>query len=274
MLCRMIRMFLAPAALMLWPLSAAMAQGLSQSDILDGQLRPGWQMQSGHHLSALHLRLAPEWKTYWRAPGDAGIPPSFDWSGSENLKSVRFHWPAPEVFHTNGMQSVGYHHELVLPIEVEARDPSQPVTLRARVDLGVCKDICMPASLDLTADLMPPGQPDQTIRTALKARPATAGEAGVSGLTCKVEPIRDGLRLTAEMRLSPLGADEVVVVEPGLPGVWVSEAEVERQGERLRAIVDMVPPSAEPFALVRGDIVMTVIGPAGRAVELRGCPAG
>ena len=272
MLCRMIRMFLAPAVLMLWPLSAAMAQGLSQSDILDGQLRPGWQMQSGHHLSALHLRLAPEWKTYWRAPGDAGIPPSFDWSGSENLKSVRFHWPAPEVFHTNGMQSVGYHHELVLPIEVEARDPSQPVTLRARVDLGVCKDICMPASLDLTADLMPPGQPDQTIRTALKARPATAGEAGVSGLPCKVEPIRDGLRLTDLERV--LYFENWVVVEPGLPGVWVSEAEVERQGERLRAIVDMVPPSAEPFALVRGDIVMTVIGPAGRAVELRGCPAG
>lgn len=252
----------------------ALSQGMTQSDVVQGQLRPGWQMESGSHITALHLELAPEWKTYWRAPGDAGIPPSFDWSGSENLKSVRFHWPAPEVFHTNGMQSVGYHHRLVLPIEVVALDPSRPVVLRTTVDIGVCKDICMPATLDLGAELTLPGQPDKMITAALRARPATAKEAGLRQAACDVEPISDGLRVTARLTLPSLGREEVVVMEPGIPGVWVSEAVVSRDGGALTAMVDMVPPSGQPFSLSRDQLVITVIGPAGKAVEIRGCPAG
>ena len=224
-------------------------------------------------MAALELQLAPQWKTYWRSPGDAGIPPHFDWSGSENVASVRFHWPAPEVFHTNGMQSIGYHDGLVLPIEVVAKDPSRPVRLRARVDLGVCKDVCMPASLDLAAELTLPGASDPLIRAALKAQPVSAHSAGVGRVACTLEPLRDGMRLIAELDLAPQGREEVVAVEPGAAGVWVSEAKVSRSGSRLTATVDMVPPSGAPFALDRSAVVLTVIGRAGRAVEIKGCPA-
>ncbi|MEG4641374.1 protein-disulfide reductase DsbD domain-containing protein, partial [Paracoccus sp. APAP_BH8] len=43
----------------------------------------------GHRMTALHLRLEPGWKTYWRSPGDAGVPPRFDWAASRNLAEVR-----------------------------------------------------------------------------------------------------------------------------------------------------------------------------------------
>ena len=251
----------------------AFAQGTTQADVIAGQFRPGWTMETGRHMAALELRLAPDWKTYWRSPGDAGIPPHFDWAGSENVASVRFHWPSPDVFHTNGRQSIGYHDDLVLPIEVTALDPSRPVRLKARVDLGVCKDICMPASLDLSVDLSLPGDADPVIKTALAAQPATARAAGVGKVACTLEPIRDGMRLTALVDMPALGRDEVVAVEPGVPDVWVSEAMVSRAGGQLTAVVDMVPPSGAPFALNRHDVVLTVIGPAGRAVEIRGCPA-
>lgn len=253
--------------------AAAQAQGLTQADVLQGQFRPGWQMPEGVHMAAVHLRLAPEWKTYWRSPGDAGIPPSFDWSGSDNLRAVRFHWPAPKVFHLNGMQSVGYDQELVLPIEVVAQDPSRPVHLRAEMELGVCKDICMPAVLSLSTDLLPPGAPDATIKAALRARPASGAEAGLARLTCAIEPIADGLRITAQMDLPSLGREEAVVMEAGEPGIWVSEAVVRREGKRLTAVAEMVPPEAGPFSLSRDRVTLTVIGPAGRAVEIRGCPA-
>ncbi|MEF3046410.1 protein-disulfide reductase DsbD domain-containing protein [Pseudotabrizicola sp. L79] len=266
----MIKMFLLATAVA----TPALSQGLTQDDVVQGQFRAGWQTAPGAHISALHLELAQGWKTYWRAPGDAGIPPSFDWSGSSNLKSVRFHWPAPEVFHTAGMQTVGYHHRLVLPIEVEALDPAKPVTLRATVDLGVCKDICMPASLALSADLTIPGKADQVISAALQARPATAKEAGLRAIACAVEPIRDGLRVTARMTLPQQGRSEVVMIEPGQPGVWVSEAVVQRSGGDLVATVDMVPPSGQPFALTRSQVRITVIGQPGRAVDILGCPAG
>lgn len=251
----------------------SLAQGLTLDDILAGQLRSGWQTGDGRHMAALHLRLAPAWKTYWRAPGDAGIPPSFDWSASRNLKSVKLHWPAPEVFHTNGMTSVGYHDELVLPIEVVPLDPSKPVHLATTVELGVCKDICIPASLTLTAELLAPGKPDGVISQALAARPATGPEAGVRAHDCALVPISDGMRLTTRIQMPGIGRVETVVVEPGIPGVWVSEAEVSHAGQQLQAIVDMVPPSGQPFSLTRDAVIVTVIGQGGRAVELSGCPA-
>ena len=47
-------------------------------DILDARILTGWQRTDGKHVSALHIELNDGWKTYWRAPGDAGIPPHFD----------------------------------------------------------------------------------------------------------------------------------------------------------------------------------------------------
>ncbi|WP_103334531.1 protein-disulfide reductase DsbD domain-containing protein [Pseudotabrizicola formosa] len=257
-------------------LALAPAAGFAQAqpDVVRGEFRSGWQTSSGTHMAALHLRLAPDWKTYWRAPGDAGIPPQFDWAGSENLGSVRFHWPAPDVFHTNGMQTVGYHDELVLPIEITPKDPRKPVRLQASIDLGVCKDICIPTTLLLGGALTTPGQSDGTINAALRARPATASEAGLTRIACRIEPIRDGLRVTARMDLPLQGHQEAVVFEPGIANVWVSESQVSRDGRSLTAVAEMVPPSGQPFALNRSAMVVTVIGGQGRAVEILGCPAG
>ncbi len=98
-----------------------------QDEVISADLLPGWQMQNGHHMAAIELSLAPRWKTYWRSPGDAGIPPLFDWSGSQNVKSVRVLWPSPTVFHTNGLRTIGYHDQVILPIEVVALDPAKPI---------------------------------------------------------------------------------------------------------------------------------------------------
>jgi DsbC/DsbD-like thiol-disulfide interchange protein len=218
----------------------------AQPDVLRADLRAGWQTEGGGQMVAFHLTLQDGWKTYWRAPGDAGIPPHFDWSGSQNVKSVRFHWPRPEVFHVGGMQSIGYSHELVLPVEVVPIDPTKPVPR--------------------------PGVADATIRRALGQRPSTAKEAGVTGVTCEVTPQKDGLRVTAVLTMPSTGGPEVVVLEPGLPGVWVSPADVTRNGGQLRAVVDMVGPTGGAFGLQRDAIVVTVLGKH-RAVEVKGCAA-
>lgn len=248
------------------------ASAFEQADVVQGDFRTGWQVKPGTHMAALHIDLAPSWKTYWRAPGDAGIPPSFNWSGSENLKSVRFHWPRPSVFDLNGTKTVGYHDQLILPIEVVAADPSRPVHLRAMIDLGVCLDICIPATLSLDAVLQGPGAPDALIDAALAAVPQTAAQAGLAGIGCMVDPIDDGLRVTARMQIPQLGPDETVVFESGVDGVWVSEAVADRSGGTLTAASDMVPPTGAPFALDRSGVTLTVIS-MDRAVEIRGCPA-
>jgi DsbC/DsbD-like thiol-disulfide interchange protein len=250
----------------------ASAQSTQQIDNLEAALLPGWQTDSGSHMAALQLSLAPGWKTYWRSPGEAGLPPLFNWSGSENIKSVRIHWPTPSVFHTNGMQSIGYHDGVVFPLEVTAVDPTKPVHLRAQVDLGICREVCLPASIDLSADLTGPGAPDRAINAALAAQPEAAANAGLASVHCAVDPIADGLRITATMDLPSIGSTETVAFEAGQPDVWVAEATTTRTGSQLVSFTDMVAPSGAPFALDRSKMVLTVIT-ENRAVEIHGCPA-
>ena len=260
------------AALCASLLSAPPALALSQDDLLAADLRPGWRLQGGGHMAALDLQLAPGWKTYWRAPGTTGIPPIFDWTGSDNLASVTLHWPRPHVFLFNGLQSIGYHDTLTLPFEVTPIDPARPVNLRLQVELGICKDICLPATVTLDAVLAGEGAADPVISAALSDRPIPADEAGLAGIGCTVDPISDGLRLTATMDLPAPAGGETVVFETATEGVWVSEATADRSGNLLVASSDMVPPEAAPFALDRSGVTLTVISPD-RAVEISGCPA-
>jgi DsbC/DsbD-like thiol-disulfide interchange protein len=226
----------------------------TQDDVLSAALLPGWQTESGTRMAGLELSLAPGWKTYWRSPGDAGIPPSFDW------------------FHTDGMQSIGYHDRVILPLEVTAIDPGQPMRLAVEVQLGICDKICLPASLSLASELGAAGGADDGIAAALAQRAATAGEAGVSGVSCTIDPIADGLRLTARIGLADTGHDEVVAFETADPAVWVAEAVTRREGGELVTMTELVPPNGAPFALERSAVTMTILY-AGAAIEVRGCPA-
>ncbi len=261
-----------PLAALLVIAAASCVSAQSADGDLTSSLRTGWQTPAGNQMAALDLRMAPGWKTYWRAPGEAGIPPTFDWSGSQNLANVVFHWPSPEVFDLNGLRSIGYHDRLVLPFEVTATDPAQPVTIRLKMDLGVCKDICLPATATFQGLLEGAGAPDAVIHAALDARPRTAVEAGLTAIGCKVTPIDDGLRLTARLDLPRFGAgDEAVVFETADPTIWVSQADASRAGSAVTATSDMVGTSGAPFVLERSGVVVTVI--AGKtSVEVRGCP--
>ena len=244
----------------------SVAQSLPD-DILHAELREGWRLPGGTQMAALHLTLAPGWKTYWRAPGEGGIPPSFDWAGSENIARVAFHWPKPQVFDINGVRVIGYRDELVLPMEFTAADPSRPMTAAAEVELGVCEEICVPMSVSIGAAFDGSTKRDPVIERALAQRPETAG----SPARCEAEPIRDGLRVTASVSIPPVGPAEFAVMELADRSVWVSAAETTRQGGALAATADMVPPAAQPFALDRSAVRITIFGGSGRVVEVQGC---
>jgi DsbC/DsbD-like thiol-disulfide interchange protein len=90
------------------------------------------------------IRLAPGWKTYWRYPGDSGIPPQFDFAKSENVKSVQVSWPAPERIVSADGVIIGYRDNVLFPLRVEAKDPNKPVTLRIALDYAICEKVCIP----------------------------------------------------------------------------------------------------------------------------------
>jgi len=246
-----------------------MAQAESYANVISAEVLPGWVQADGSVMAGLKLSLEPGWKTYWRAPGDAGIPPTFSFGKSDNLAAVRVHWPRPDVQMTNGMRTIGYSDQVVLPIEFTPHTKGQPLALRGSVDLGVCLDICIPVTLDFGATLPGTGG-DTLIRAALTERPDAAKTAGVGKVTCQALPIADGLRLTTTIALPPLGGAEFAVIELPDRSIWISEAEVTREDGKLVAVVDMVPETAAPFALNRSDVRITLLTDH-RAVDIRGC---
>lgn len=94
----------------------------------------------------LEISMLPDWKTYWRQPGDAGgVPPEFDWSGSKNLAAARVLFPAPHRLVDKSGTTIGYKDSVIFPVEITAKSPAEPVHLKLAVSYGVCKDICIPA---------------------------------------------------------------------------------------------------------------------------------
>src|SRR6266516_7854350 len=95
--------------------------------------------------AGIEIRVDAGWKTYWRYPGDSGVPPRFSFARSENLESVRVLWPAPKRFGGPGDTSIGYTGDVIFPLRVLPRDPGWPVLLRFNVDYAICENLCIPA---------------------------------------------------------------------------------------------------------------------------------
>lgn len=259
---------LSPICLAVWPYAALAQQaGIPQ---VQAEILPGWRTAQGTQQAALRLTLPPGWHTYWRSPGEAGIPPRFDWSRSDNVAAVTLAWPAPVVFQLSGITTVGYANGLVLPIEVAPVDAAGAMRIDVTLEIGVCKDLCVPVSLSVSSDLPARSDRDETIEAALRAGPMDRSAAGVTASRCTVAPLKDGLRVTSMLTMPPQGGQEFAVIETPDPDIWVQTQSSERTGDALTTVVDMVPPEAKPFDLDRSGVVITVFG-GPQAVEVRGC---
>lgn len=227
--------------------------------LVEARLLPGWTTPDGARMAALELKLEPGWKTYWRSPGDTGLPPTLDFEGSRNAGAVTIHWPAPEVIDSDGGRTLGYHDALVLPFTVAPATPGQPVDLRATVEFGLCDTVCVPALVRLTA---PPAgtAPDPVIEAALARVPAPAPDHPA----CHFEDIKDGVRVT----LTPEGPmPEAAAIElAGHPDVWVSSATI----AATTVTADLVGPEGTPFPVDPAAILFTRLDAQG-ATESLGC---
>jgi DsbC/DsbD-like thiol-disulfide interchange protein len=95
--------------------------------------------------AGVEIRLASGWKTYWRYPGDSGVPPHFDFEKSDNVKSVNLSWPAPQRIADSEGVTIGYKDAVVFPLRIEPKDAGKPVVLRLKLDYAICEKLCIPA---------------------------------------------------------------------------------------------------------------------------------
>ena len=116
----------------------------SKGDHSSLRLIAGATAASGKQRVGVEIMMAPGYKTYWRSPGDFGVPPVFDWSGSTNIGGLDVRWPAPERFQDANGYSIGYVGEVVIPVSVQPVDPGKPVMLVLKLDYAVCDKICIP----------------------------------------------------------------------------------------------------------------------------------
>lgn len=110
--------------------------------------------EAGKTFAGIDIELASGWKTYWRNPGDGGgVPPSFSWAGSSNLLSSVVLFPAPRRIKDAAGDTIGYSERVVFPARIVAVDPARPVRLSLDLEIGICKEICLPVEAKLELDV-------------------------------------------------------------------------------------------------------------------------
>jgi DsbC/DsbD-like thiol-disulfide interchange protein len=127
-----------------WAVGLKSSARLLAGDAADGRLQAG-----------VEIKLAPGAITYWRNPGDAGLPPVLSFDGSTNLAQARPAFPEPQRLSKGDGEAFGYDHSVILPIDVEPIDPTKPVALSLKLSYAVCEKICVPAKADLQLLLSP-----------------------------------------------------------------------------------------------------------------------
>ena len=214
--------------------------------------------RSGVHRAGVEIRLAPGWKTYWRYPGDSGIPPRFDFSNSRNVKSVTVRWPAPQRLTDESGTSIGYKHDVVFPLDVVALDPGKLVTLALGVDYAVCEKICVPA--DGKAELALSGKASEHDRKIAQGearvpRPAKLGEGAFTVAAVR----REGARITVDVA-APAGAPVELFAEGPTPD-WALPVPSAIEGapagrQRFAFELDGLPPNTTPDGAI---LTLTVV---------------
>lgn len=175
---------------------------------------------AGRFHAGIEFALEPGWKTYWRHPGEAGVPPQLDWAGSTNLANARVLYPAPGRMQDAGFWSLGYKTSVVLPVEITPKDPGQPVGLALTLEYGVCKDICVPveAKLALTVAAGRPLPAAPQIAAALLRVPRTGRPDGPRLDSLKLDVASTPPRLIGEARFPGGSAGADLVLERGGAG--------------------------------------------------------
>jgi DsbC/DsbD-like thiol-disulfide interchange protein len=178
MIASLLRQLVGPAVAAIVTIAPWAAAWAADASPWDADARAGMRLIAGGTTRALdeplragvELQLAPGWKTYWRYPGDSGVPPRFDFAGSQNVKSVEVAWPAPHRLTDESGTSIGYKGDVVFPLRVVPQDAAKPVLLHLKLDYAVCEKLCVPAEgrAELTLDGAGP-----TYDTALAAAEAT-----------------------------------------------------------------------------------------------------
>lgn len=102
---------------------------------------------------ALQIEPKAGWITYWREPGDAGIPPHITFPETSGVSLKKMSYPVPRRFDNGDVRDIGYDMPVSFPFELSVKDPSQPSAIKASAFIGICRNICIPFQAEFNLGL-------------------------------------------------------------------------------------------------------------------------
>jgi len=217
--------------------------------------------------AGIEIKMQPGWHTYWRYPGDSGVPPRFDFSGSENVKAAAVSFPAPHLFSDDSGNSVGYKDGVVFPVSIVPKDPGKPVNARLKIEYAVCEKLCVPAEGKAELVLGPGPSTEDTALTAAEARVPKKIPASEIGLTAR--RVNDAAKPLIAVDLVARDNGPIDVFVEGPTPEWALPVPKPAPGapaghRHFSFELDGLPPGVSPKGSF--DLTFTVVE-GGRAVE-------
>jgi thiol:disulfide interchange protein DsbD len=211
-------------------------------------------------LVGLKLRMAPDWHTYWKNPGDSGLPTRIHWELPPGWKADPIEWPYPSLLPVGPLMNYGYEDDVVLLSHLTPPADAKPGTadIKARAEWLVCKEICVPEKGELELALPvsnePPKQDIRFLAHIQRARemlpvsaPGWKSEAAIEGKALVVRiAAPEGQAPPAKVTFFPAREELIVPAAP---------EKVTREANALRIEMQLADPAPANVTAVDGDAV-------------------
>ncbi len=225
------------------PFASAWSEGKAQMRLI-----AAGKGADGNYEAAAEIRLPATAITYWRTPGDAGVPPKFSMDGSENVAKAEVLFPAPQRIDDQGVEAFGYRGSVVFPIHVAARNQRAPVLLHLTVDYAVCDNICLPEKSSAELALPAAGQSQQaSLIAGAEARVPIA--LSPQDVAARVSVVLDGAAARPTWLLAWKGDSAPADLFAEAPEGWAFETQ--RRADRLFSITAVEAPAAARHVAVQ-----------------------
>jgi DsbC/DsbD-like thiol-disulfide interchange protein len=220
--------------------------------------------------AGIEIKLAPGWHTYWRYPGDSGVPPRFSFSGSDNVANVKVLYPAPHAYSDEAGTIIGYKGDVIFPLRVTAQRKDRPVTLRLKAEYAVCEKLCVPVEARAELTLSAAGGDNDAALAAAEAR--VPKEVGNADAVLSAHIVNgDKRKPLVAVDLKVATGERVEIFVEGPSAEWALPIPQPAPGapkdhQYFGFELDGLPPGVDP----RGPYELTfTIVPAGQPIEVK-----
>ncbi|WP_454848458.1 protein-disulfide reductase DsbD domain-containing protein [Rhizobium binxianense] len=226
------------AATQLLPLYSAKAEMSAWAENEGGRMRlvalppePGGRIRA-----ALQIEPKPGWITYWREPGNSGIPPQITIAPQSGATLQAIAYPVPKHFSDGKVDDIAYDGPVALPLSMMAKVDGA-ISIDATAFIGICKEICIPFQAQLSLQLAKAAQSRPEEEGILQAAAAALPEppsADFSVTEYRLSPDRKQLSLELALPAAGAGTPEVIVTGP-TGHVFVRQVSANRDGRSFAA---------------------------------------